>query len=153
MAGKLEELVSRRVHDSYWRQDLNCATTTLKILSERLEIPLGQQVLATAIGMHGAGGFGAQCGLVEGTLMFMGAYGRHHELSDQDIGDLCFSFAREFQAHFGSLLCRELRPEGFHPDNPPHLCEQLTKDAIVFAVEYIVEARSSHLLAPQGAPA
>ena len=52
---QLEEFVGKRVHDYYWQQDLNCATTTLKILSEKFEIPLNKQVIDAAIGMHGAG--------------------------------------------------------------------------------------------------
>jgi C_GCAxxG_C_C family probable redox protein len=138
---QLEGFVSKRVHDYYWQRDLNCATTTLKILSEKFEIPLNEQVIDAAIGMHGAGGFRAQCGLVEGMLMFLGIFGRHHELPDQKTVKLCYNFASEFQTRFGSLLCRELRPEGFHPDNPPHLCEQLTKNAIIFAVEYIADSQ------------
>ena len=134
---QLEEFVGIKVHDYYWQQDLNCATTTLKILSENFEIPLNKQVIDAAIGMHGAGGFRAQCGLVEGALLFLGIFGRQRHIPDQHIVEQCYAFASEFQTCFGSLLCKELRPEGFHPDNPPHLCEQLTKDAIVFAVEYI----------------
>jgi len=30
------------------------------------------QLLDAAVGMHGAGKYGAQCGLVEGSLMFIG---------------------------------------------------------------------------------
>lgn len=134
---QIDEFVGIKVHDYYWQQDLNCATTTLKILSEKVKIPLNKQVIDAAIGMHGAGGFRAQCGLVEGTLMFLGIFGRQKHVPDQHIVEQCYAFASKFQNRFGSLLCRELRPEGFHPDNPPHLCEQFTKDAIIFAAEYI----------------
>ena len=90
-----------------------------------------------ALGMYGAGGYRAQCGLVEGPLMFIGVYGKKLGLSDGAIGQLCKEFAAEFEEKFSSLVCRELRPEGFHPDNPPHLCEPLTVEAIEFQYRFI----------------
>ena len=33
-------------------------------------------MLDAALGMHGAGKYGAQCGLAEGTLIFLGTFGR-----------------------------------------------------------------------------
>jgi hypothetical protein len=32
-----------------------------------------------------------------------------------------------------------LRPVGFHKDNPPHLCEKLTCEAILFNVRFITD--------------
>ncbi|HEY60963.1 MAG TPA: C_GCAxxG_C_C family protein [Anaerolineae bacterium] len=86
--------------------------------------------------MHGAGGFGAQCGLVEGTLLFLGIISRAEELPDEDIEKSCQDFARQFEAHFGSLQCKVLRPQGFQPNNPPHFCEEITRDGIVFSIDF-----------------
>ena len=124
--------IKEQVHRLYWRDDLNCATTTLLVLAERYEIPLAPQVVHAALGMHGAGGFRAQCGLVEGALMFAGILGRTRGEADRASEAFCRGLAEKFQREFGSLLCRDLRPEGFHPDNPPHLCESLTVSAIAF---------------------
>lgn len=109
----------------------------LNILSEIHEINLDRQVINSAIGMHGAGGFGAQCGLVEGSLMFIGIWGREKGLSDETIINLCYCFAQEFEKKFNSMLCMQLRPQGFKPDNPPHLCEGLTKRAVKFTAKYL----------------
>ena len=38
-------------------------------LGELLGFHIEEQTYAAAVGMHGAGGFRAQCGLVEGALM------------------------------------------------------------------------------------
>jgi len=111
--------------------------TTLRILSEFFDFPLEGQVLDAALGMHGAGGYRAQCGLVEGALMAVGIIGRRHGLADDQVVRLCYAFAEQFEAEFGSLLCLELRPEGFRPDNPPHLCEELTRRAIQFDVAFL----------------
>ncbi len=132
-----QTLVQERVHTYYWRDDINCATTTLEILAEKFGIGLCDQVMDSALGMHGAGGYGAQCGLVEGALMFVGIIGRARGLSDEVVVDACQDYARQFEARFGSLLCRVLRPEGFSPDNPPHLCEGLSCEAIEFDVEFV----------------
>lgn len=127
----------------YFRQEeLNCATTTLKILAEQGDIELDGQVLAAAVGMHGAGGYRAQCGLVEGGLMFLGILGRARGWDDETIIALCHRYAERFEDHFSSLQCRVLRPEGFAPDQPPHLCEGLTCRATAFAVAFIEKIRA-----------
>ena len=130
----------QRVYTYYWNQDLNCTTTTLRILSEHLNVPLCPQTLDAALGMHGAGGDRAQCGLVEGALMFLGIWGRRHDLPDCKIVELCKAYGQQFEARFGSLVCAVLRPEAFSPDNPPHLCEGLTCRAQRLNVEFISEA-------------
>ena len=135
---KREEIVSK-VHRYYWDMDFNCATIMLKILAEVYNIELEQQILDSVIGMHGAGKYRAQCGLVEGMLMFIGIYGRKLNYSEKRIIDLCYNSAAGFEEQFGSLSCRELRPEGFRADNPPHLCEELSVDAVNYAMDFIAK--------------
>ncbi len=137
-------MIRERVKQYYRQDNFNCAITTLKILGEKFAVPINDQVLDAAVGMHGAGGSRAQCGLVEGTLLFLGIWGRKNSLSDEDIIDACREFATTFTARFGSLLCKELRPEGFSPDNPPHLCEPLTCATIIFSIEFITECSKKY---------
>lgn len=134
---EIQKFIQSRVKKYYWEEDLNCATTTLMILSEHFDVNLSQQVLDSALGMHGAGEYGAQCGLVEGTLLFLGIWGRLQKIPDEAIVEACRCYARQFDLQFSSLDCRVLRPEGFHPDNPPHLCEGLTCDAVRFNLEFV----------------
>ncbi len=129
--------IAQRVHKYYWDLDLNCATTMLKILAEEYNVELHKQVIHSALGMHGAGKYRAQCGLVEGMLMFIGIYGSYLDYPENKIVDLCYDSASGFEKMFGSLVCKELRPEGFKPDNPPHLCEDLTIEAVKYAVDFI----------------
>ena len=131
------DFVRRRVKQYYWQQNLNCAATTLKVLAENFEVELAPQVIAAATGMHGAGEYGAQCGLVEGGLMFLGIIGHDRGISEPQIVGACRQFGGTFEKRFGSLLCRELRPAGFHPDNPPHLCAGLTARALEFALAFV----------------
>ena len=126
-----------RIHELYHVHDINCARTTLHCLSEDMGVELAPQVLHAAVGMHGAGRFRAQCGLVEGALMFIGILGVQQGKTDKEIAALCFRYAEEFTARFGSLLCRELRPGGFQPTDPPHACEGLTLDTTLFAAEFM----------------
>jgi hypothetical protein len=131
------QVVRLRVHEGYWGHDWNCVVTTLRILSEVFDISLHRQVLDGALGMHGAGGYRAQCGLVEGALLAIGILGKARGLDDDAVVEACYRFAEAFEDRFGSLLCQELRPEGFSPDNPPHLCEELTRRAILFDIQVI----------------
>lgn len=128
----IKERIVERVKECYWVEDINCATTNIKILSEQFVIKLSKQVIDSALGMHGAGGYGAQCGLVEGALMAIGIIGRDFDLPDSEIVNICRSFAKNFEEEFGSLLCKDLRPQGFSDNDPPHLCEKLTGDAVYF---------------------
>lgn len=136
----IKTLVDKRTHDYYWRDNINCTITTLKILSEIFSINLQPQVLDSALGLHGAGGYQAQCGLVEGALMFIGILGKARNYSDKEIEEKCYSFAEKFEKEFKSLICKILRPEGFKPENPPHLCEDLSKKAILFTINFLNKA-------------
>ena len=108
---------SRRVHGLYFDKDYNCARTMLICLCESRGIGLAQQTLDAAIGMHGAG-------TAQG-------------LAPKEISALCFAFAGDFTRRFGSLLCRDLRPGGFQPSDPPHACEPLTCAAVDFAAAFL----------------
>ena len=139
MTNQLAQTVSivERVNYYYWKNDLNCATTNLKILSEIFSITLSDQIISAAIGMHGAGRYGAQCGLVEGTLMFLGIIGKKYRFQEEIIVDQCREYAKQFENIFQSLSCSKLRPEGFNIEDPPHLCEKLTCTAIEFNKNFV----------------
>ena len=130
---RIEEVV----HELYWEHDVNCARTALACLSDLHHTEVASQTLDAAIGLHGAGGYGAQCGLVEGALMFIGIYFSGRGKSAGETAALCRRYADEFTKRFGSLRCCELRPGGFTEDDPPHRCEELTCAAIAFAHGFI----------------
>jgi C_GCAxxG_C_C family probable redox protein len=134
---EIKKVIGESVHQFYWENDYNCACTTMRVLSQLLGISLHRQVLDAGIGMHGAGCFGAQCGLVEGGLMFIGIYFSHQGKQAEEISTICYHFAADFQKRFGSIVCRDLRPGGFREDGPLHRCEELTKEAIQFTYEFI----------------
>ena len=133
------EYIRTTVHDLYWSIDENCARTTLRILSHLFFFPLEEQTLDAAIGMHGAGGLGAQCGLVEGSLMFIGDYLAARGMDRQEIVACCREYAELFSGRFGSLSCHDLRPGGFREDDPPHRCEGLAVEAIGFTFRFLKE--------------
>ena len=147
-----EEFVKERVHSFYWDEDINCAATCLRILAEKFSVVLHPQVQDAALGMHGAGKYGAQCGLVEGTLMFIGIIGKSLGMSNDDIIDSCSVFAEEFEERFGSLVCAVLRPAGFSEENEPHLCEDITCRAVTHSIGFIsgVIRRAKHNDTVQG---
>ncbi len=132
---KIDELVRHYFRDL----EINCATTTIKILGEFLGLEVSPQVLDSTVGLNGAGQHGAQCGLVEGGLMFLGMIGRERGISDDDIVAACDRYATEFEREFGSMICSVLRPEGFNDDNPPHICEPVSCRAVKFSNRFVRE--------------
>lgn len=135
----MKEYITNRVHNLYWDKDINCARTTIICLSELFETAVEPQTIRSAVGLHGAGGYRAQCGIVEGALMFIGIYLHTLGRTEADIVSACYDFASAFDKTFGSLRCFELRPSGFSELDPPHMCERLTCDGIEFAYRYILE--------------
>ena len=139
------EQIASRVHELYWKDDINCARTMLICLGELYHIPIEQQTIKAAVGLHGAGGYRAQCGLVEGGLMFISVYFDYLGRTEEETVAACYSYAEAFDSHFGSLRCYDLRPTGFTSNDPPHMCEKLTCRAIEFAYQYIKEITTRKL--------
>ena len=133
----MKEYIKKRVHELYWNEDINCARTTIICLSELFELAIEPQTLWSAVGLHGAGGYRAQCGLVEGALMFTGIYFHTQGKTEEDAVSACCHFASACEQTFGSLRCFDLRPTGFSENDPPHMCENLTCRAIAFTYEYL----------------
>ncbi len=132
-------VINEKVARLYWQDDVNCATVMLILLADYFAIELSSQIIDAAVGMHGAGGYRAQCGLLEGGLLFLGIWGRQRGQADDVVIQACRNYAASFEAEFSSLSCAVLRPQGFSPDNPPHLCEGLTCRAVSFTIVYIEE--------------
>lgn len=137
----MNEYIAKRVHELYWEEDINCARTTLICLSELFKVTIEPQTIWSAIGLHGAGGYRAQCGLVEGALMFIGVYLHIQGKTEEEIISACYNFASAFDNTFSSLRCMELRSTGFSESDPPHMCENLTCNGIEFAYQYILKLK------------
>lgn len=137
---KMIAKIKESVHHFYWDLDITCARTTLYCLSELMSIPVNKQTIQSAIGLHGAGGYRSQCGLVEGSLMFIGIFFSQNGKNDDEISDICYKFAERFTKEFLSLTCYHLRPNGFQENDPPHACEELTVKAIEFTYNFIKSA-------------
>ena len=71
--------------------------------------------------------------------MFIGIYYESKGKSEEEIASLCFDYAKSFEQKFGSLRCHDLRPNGFTPNDPPHMCEKLTCEAVDFAYHFVLE--------------
>ena len=103
----MKEYIENRVHELYWKEDINCARTALICLGGLFETVIEPQTIQSAAGLHGAGGYRAQCGLVEGTLMFIGIYLHGLGRTEEEIVSACYGFASAFDRKFGSLRCFE----------------------------------------------
>ncbi len=130
---RIDQLVRHYFRDL----EINCATTTIKILGECFDLEVSPQTLDSTLGLNGAGQHGAQCGLAEGGLMFLGMIGRVRGIADDEIVAACDRYATEFEREFGSMTCSVLRPEGFKEDNPPHICEPISCRAVKFSYRFV----------------
>ncbi len=135
--------IQQQVHNLYWEKNENCARTSLLILAQLFDTHIEGQTYQSAVGLHGCGGHRDQCGLVEGSVMFLGIYFSNKRWHEGDVVNLIFDFAQNFTEKFGSVSCYDLRPGGFHISDPPHRCEKLTCDAISFTYQFIRSATCS----------
>ena len=133
----LEQYVAAGVRNAYHDDEIPCAPATLRILGELFGIDLGEQLLQASWGLNGAGQHGEQCGLVEGALMFISLLAHRRGMTKDELYLSCREYAEAYAEQFRSLLCRDLRPGGFNDSDPPHLCERLSADAIVFAARFV----------------
>lgn len=125
-----DALVRQRVAEYFTTGDYNCAMTVLKVLGEVFDVHLEAQVIAAGRCMPGAGGVEGLCGLVSGTLMFIGVWGAHHGVSRQTLRPISTSFSQGVQQRFGSILCRDLRLNG---------CSKLAVDVLNFTILHLSE--------------
>ena len=70
-----DEIIAARVHE-YTGLMITIVQSRYLKYSQKIFVNINQQVINAAIGMHGAGKYRAQCGLVEEYLMFIGLYGK-----------------------------------------------------------------------------
>jgi C_GCAxxG_C_C family probable redox protein len=76
-----------------------------------------EQTVNAAIGLHDGGGYRAQCGIVEGSLMFIALMSKEeYKKSVTEIAGFCFDFVEMFEKEFKSLRCYDLRPNGFREE-------------------------------------
>ncbi len=133
-----EAFVNDRVGRYFKVNDYNCVRTNLLTPGEHFGIEIGTQIMAAAAGMHGAGKYRVQCGLVEGTLMFPGLLGTEKGVGEEDIIAACYDFGEPYEEMFSSLQCRDLRPGGFN-DDPPQLCPDLACNSTIFSLGFVEE--------------
>jgi C_GCAxxG_C_C family probable redox protein len=132
-----QEQILEKIKLYHHKQKNNCAQTTLKILSETFGIDVCRQVIDSACGLNGGGRYGAQCGLLEGALMFMGIKANKENRDKKYANKVCYAYTEKFKKEFESLLCKDLRPEGFKKGDPPDVCEKIFVKSLNLVIEYI----------------
>lgn len=90
------DFIKRKVAFYYWQHNINCAETSLKVLSEFFQLPLNEQVINSVLSLPGAGQCGGQCGIVGATLMFMGILGREYGINDDEIKKFCKTYSKQY---------------------------------------------------------
>lgn len=129
--------IKERVHELYWNEYTNCTKSMLICLGELFEAEIDQQVFQSTVGMLSTSGFGLQCGLVSGGLMFIGIYCAKLGKNKSVILSYCNNFVETFNQKFGSLKCFELRSKLNNMKDPRHVCEKLTGDVVTYTQYFI----------------
>jgi len=132
-----DKLILEKITLYHHQQKNNCAQTTLKILSEVFNVDINPQVISSACGLNGGGRYGAQCGLLEGALMFLGIKTCIDNKDKKYINKTCYNYTDKFKSNFESLLCSDLRPGGFQKGDSPDVCEKLFIKAIKLTTNFI----------------
>ncbi len=107
----------------------NCAMTVLEVSAEHFGISLSPQALGVAQFLPGAGGTGGLCGLISGTLMFLGVWAYEHDLHRSALTAEARALIVAIEGHFGSTLCTDLRP--------PEGCGTFALDYLNFTLPHL----------------
>ncbi len=129
--------VKNKIRELYWEKQGNCAHAMLHCLGELMQIELDAQVFASVAGLHGAEKLGAHCGLALAGQMFIAIYDRQANRDEASVIAHCTRYAEVFRNTFTTLVCRELRLNGYRSTDPRHCCEQLTCDAITVTYNFL----------------
>ncbi len=89
----------------------NCTMTVLAVLFEVYEMPPDPRLLGAGQCLPGVGGSGGLCGLVSGTLIFLGVWGYERGLHRSLLSPGCALVVESVRARFGSTSCALLRTE------------------------------------------
>lgn len=80
------------------------------------------------------------CGAYEGVLAFVRDYAEQKGLeSDALIKD----FRSVFSCQYRSVICSDLRPEGFRKNDPAHICAPYMLDIILFTYDYLLKRENN----------
>ncbi|MGN0437377.1 MAG: C-GCAxxG-C-C family protein [Lachnospiraceae bacterium] len=101
----------------YFEGNYNCAETIIRAANEYYELGLHDRDMI----MVGAYGAGIQCGNTCGAVLSAAAVlsmkyveAKAHE--SEDIKPVVMKLMRKFQAKYGSILCKDIKPQSFKPE-------------------------------------
>ena len=124
------------IKEIFCLKQLNCATTTVIIMSKHFSTKIQSQVIDSLVGLPNGAEQKSLCGLVSGTLIFIGIYGKIKKLKRDQIKNICKKFSSEFIGKFGSIDCKDLKPEKISPEQTC-ICKELAYKAIDFSIDFI----------------
>ena len=118
--------------------DYHCGEVVVRTILHELRIKASASVLSISASMNGGGRAGAQCGILEAGLFVLSLlYGRHSEKQSREpLQSLAFQLTKKFETEYKSLLCRDIRPEGFYSTQPRGLCTERIIYGIFFLLDF-----------------
>lgn len=140
----IKEKIKSLIQKYAGKQEMGCSATVLSVLSDLFNIKVEKQVMACLIGMEGGSNFKNDCGLLDGSLMFIGIMLSQQGLPEPLTKGICRQFTGSFEIEFGeSSVINSCSNEG--------TCLSLTPENIFFVYKFIKNiAGENNPLQPAG---
>ncbi|MFA5828869.1 MAG: C-GCAxxG-C-C family protein [Candidatus Gracilibacteria bacterium] len=138
---KINEKNIRKYALKLLKQDYNCGEVVVRTVANNLKIKLPIVAKKISSAMNGGGRAGAQCGILEAGLLILSLLcGRADSKQPRDpLQILAYKLTKKFENEYGNLLCRNIRPEGFKPDQINNICEERIIYGIIFLLNFFEE--------------
>lgn len=130
-------MVKEYVKSFYLENDFNCAETMLKAIDAAYGLGLRPKDVKLVGAWGGGAGCGITCGLLAGSLAALGKLCinvRAH--AAPGFSALCSEYVKAFEAEFGGINCREIKPVPFVPE---HRCMDTVERAADLFDEFVQE--------------
>ncbi|MFA6521623.1 MAG: C-GCAxxG-C-C family protein [Candidatus Gracilibacteria bacterium] len=116
----------------------NCGEAVVRVLSRELDLEVSNDVLKISAFTNGGGQAGGQCGILNGGLIILSLMcGRYsNDTSREPLQSLARKLTREFEDKFKSLLCREIRSEGFNASQLESICNKRIVEGVGFLLDF-----------------
>ncbi len=136
----MNEQENKTILDLYLEGGYNCAESILLWANAYYDLGLTAEDMKLVSGFGGGLGCGKSCGALCGSIAVLGKlFVKERAHATPDFKELIGGFASQFEAHFGSMDCTDLKQSAFfHPETR---CLSLVEGTKTLLKEYVEKNR------------